>query len=327
MRFDLDDSIFAQGCPLELAALFYIGDHKHRVMFSNQDESSPAQVWLSQQSTGMAEAVRMVLDDSLEREMSDPSKVIWIVAASEIGGQRISVKQALGLMQAPLEIYVENQENDGAFLKAVMKSEQRTILQQAIDSDIVRFVHGGGGNTMKTNLQALPADPVKNSKRLALFDSDALLPNIPGSTAIRLKSICDERSIPWHCLERRAAENYLTKSQLYAWVQKPRYDSQRKAKVDAFESCMSEEQQHHFRMREGWESDEANDDYKKDKDTVDRFYESARLQAKEWSVLSKGFGRSIRDQFAFCPPLDKEVFAQGWTTEFAPFIEKILSRL
>lgn len=326
MRFDLDDSIFTQGCPIELASLFYIGEHKHRVLFANQEANSPAQVWLVQQSTRLAEAVRMVLDDSLEREMSEPSKVIWTVTAAEFGGQHISIKQALGLMQAPLEIYVENQENDGAFLKAVMKSEQRAILQQAIDSNIVRFVHGGGA-TIETNLQALPADPVTNSKRLALFDSDALLPNSPGSTAIRLKTICDERAIPWHCLERRAAENYLTKSQLYAWVQKPRYDAQRKEHVDAFGSCMSEEQQHHFRMREGWEKDQGNDDYNNAKDEVDKFYESARLHAREWTILSKGFGRTIRNQFALCPPLDREVIAQGWIAEFTPFIEKILSRL
>lgn len=324
MRFDLDDSIFDQRA-IELVGLFQIGNHKHRVVLCNPTGGA-GERWIASQSAQLAKEINLVLDHSLVEESRSPSKLIWTVAASDCNGKRISLKQALELMRAPLEIYVENKQNDGAFLKAIMKSEQREILQKAIDTNIVLFVHGGG-DTIKTNLQALPIDPVANSKRLAFFDSDALLPNIPGATANALKSICAGRFIPCHCLMRRAAENYLTKSQLYDWVQRPRYDEDRKAKVDAFGSCMNEEQRHHFRMREGWKKDESNDDYKKAKVEVDKFYKSSRLQAKEWSMLSAGFGKTIRDQFALCPPLDKEVISQGWTTEFATFIEEIFTRL
>ena len=324
MLFELDDSIFETSLATDLAKLFNVGAHPlHRVLLSNTVLGGVANRWIDRQSPEMAAEIREVLDESEKLEL-EPSAIKWLVAQNSGNRSRISLKSALELMQVPLEIHVENKSSDSGFLLAMMTSEQRAKVQRYLAEDIVHFIHGGG-STLKTNIEGLPADVVRNTKRMALFDSDSLLPGSTDGKALALQQTCQDRSISSHCLTRRAAENYLSKSQLYYWA-KDGPGRGKKAKVDAFFASMNEPQRHHFRMREGWDKDQSNSNYKDNQAAIDAFYLDATLHP-DWSRLSKGFGSSIRDIFASKAPTDKEVVTAGIAAEFSSFIAQIFARL
>jgi len=327
MKFELNDSIFL-GTPVqtELIGLFDLGAVlQHRVILLNQEREGAALAWLGQQSSELQHELNRVLDDSSVLETRYPSSVIWTVAADESAPNRVTVRQALFLMREPLRIHVENSINDRAFLLSIMRRENQEYLRECERERCLEFVHGGGAD-LHTHVTSLPVSKLENVKRLALFDSDALLPATPSAGSSRLLAACTERHINAMRLERRAAENYLTKSQLYGWVSRPRHDRRRRRLLDAFFNCMNDTQRAHFRMRTGWGDDRRNEDYISMQNDIDAFYSSAEAK-QDWALLEHGFGAAIRKLFGDVAPKERELESSGVTAEFAPFFATILSRL
>lgn len=327
MKFALDDSIFL-GTPVqtELIGLFDLGAVlQHRIMLLNQGSESAALAWIREQSLRLREEIEAVLNDSCVLETRHPSSIVWTVTATGSDANRVTVRQAQQLMRERLRIHVENSTNDRDFLFSIMRREDREHLAECERENCLEFVHGGGSD-LHTQIASLPVSKLGNAKRLALFDSDALLPAKPSAGSNRLVAACAERHIDALRLERRAAENYLTRSQLYAWVSQPRYDQKKRRLVDAFFNCMDNRQRAHFRMRTGWGDDRENDDYKRMQSDIDAFYESAAA-TPDWSLLERGFGNTIRELFGVVLPKERELEAAGITAEFSSFFAGILSRL
>jgi hypothetical protein len=323
----LDDSIFLETpSQTELIGLFDPGAVlQHRVMLMNQEPASAALAWIREQSPGLQKEIMDVLDDSCVLETRHPSSIIWTVTATDSAPDGVTIRQARQLMNQPLRIHVEDSTNDRAFLFSIMRREDREHLEECERENCLEFVHGGGTG-LHTQIAALPMTESGNAKRLALFDSDALLPEKPSASSMRLMAACTERRIEALRLKRRAAENYLTKSQLYAWASTPRNDIGKRRLVDAFFGRMNHNQRAHFRMRTGWGDDRENDDYKRMQSDIDAFYESAAT-TPDWSLLERGFGKTIRSLFCVVSPREKELEASGISAEFSSFFATILSRL
>lgn len=327
MKFELDDSIFLESpSQRELIEMFNLGEVlQHRIMLLNQEPEGAALAWVREQSPRLQVEIEAVLGDSGVLETRHPSSTVWTVAATGFDGNRITLRQALQFMREPLRIHVENSANDRSFLLSIMRREDREHLQECERNNCLEFVHGGGSD-LYTQIACLPVSRLENVKRLAMFDSDALLPGKPSAGSDRLMSACVERHISVLRLQRRAAENYLTKSQLYAWSLMPRHDASSRQIVDAFFSCMNTPQQAHFRMRTGWGDDLENGEYRRMKNEIDAFFHPAASNPA-WAVLRDGFGTGIRSLFGNVPPKEKELEAAGITAEFSSFFTTILSRL
>lgn len=175
---------------------------------------------------------------------------------------------------ATTKILVENARNDGAFVRRMLPPSWRDRLQRWEEAAWAEFENGGGLPELRKMLEGLEIPRV--SRRVAIFDSDALRPDEPSKESARAWDVCGKKAVEPLQLKRRAAENYLPVATLVAW-------SAQKERVRAFKR-LTPEQRHHYPMRDGLEKDHAPELF-------------ANLSKRDREALMAGFG-DIRGLFA-----------------------------
>ncbi len=134
----------------------------------------------------------------------------------------LSVNEAVRALGHPLTILVENQLNDGAFLRAMMPPPWSARLEDWERTGQVRFGNGGGINVLHALIEhhcdgrgsargfGLPAE-VWKLLHFIVVDHDGPKPDAPSADSKRVGSLCQERGLSqrFHRLERRCPENYL----------------------------------------------------------------------------------------------------------------------
>lgn len=161
------------------------------------------------QSQPRADAVELrVHPDGVTSVASDPP---W----------RLHATTAASLVRQPLQLYLENDEHDANFLRAVLPE-----LTQWESAKLIKMEHGGGSH-MTTTIKRVAQDRAARWRTFFLFDSDRLHPDEldrgwrePGGDGCqgwRTQRACDKNNVPRsrrHQLNRRSIENYLPPSLL-----------------------------------------------------------------------------------------------------------------
>lgn len=168
---------------------------------------------------------------------------------------RISLRDAIGLVDQPDVLWVENDRNDRRFLLSMMPAEQRAMFHAWEANGNFRFDSRGGLGELRVALEELTArgtlDPRKNR---ALFDSDGEVPGDMSRDAADMMAFCQRTNLDAHCLQRRAIENYIPQKALWGWANSGGRDgNERRDKLRAFYR-MNAGQRDHFRMKRGWEN-------------------------------------------------------------------------
>lgn len=170
---------------------------------------------------------------------------------------RITLPDAIKLVERTASLWLENGRNDRRFFLAMMPSDQRAMYLDWEDRRIIRFENGGGLGELRKTLEEI-AERGALDPRLdrALFDSDAEVPSHRSRDATLMIELCDSKQIAYHCLVRRAIENYLPHSALWSWATSARDRGTRRgrsARVEAY-ARMSPQQRQHFHLKSGWDA-------------------------------------------------------------------------
>jgi hypothetical protein len=244
------------------------------------------------------------------------------VAASdwEATPPRLTVADALLLVDTPFRVMMENGRGDRAFLLSMATPAQRQFLEYLERTDQLIFQGEGGLG----ELRAVVREHVtpKAHRRLThwvLFDSDAPAPTCPSRDATLTAELCTAVGVPFHMLERRAIENYLPKWALYLWAQSSHYEAAaRRQTLDAF-FRLSPHQRHHFHMKAGFSTNP--------KAPEGALF--ATVPDADRAILSGGVGRKVADLFATS---DKEklryhIEKDGCASELAGSLAKLIELL
>lgn len=168
---------------------------------------------------------------------------------------KITLPDAIDLVNFPATLWVENDRNDRRFLLSMMPAEQRAMFLEWETSKIFKFDSRGGLGELRVALEEFTdrgsLDPRTNR---ALFDSDGEVPGHRGDLAQLMITFCEKTHLNYHYLVRRAIENYIPRKALWSWALHTDSKTQavRRRKIEAFDR-MNEDQRHHFRMKTGWD--------------------------------------------------------------------------
>lgn len=167
---------------------------------------------------------------------------------------KVSLREAIDLADRTSALWLENGRNDRRFILSMMPPEQRATFLDWEKRRIISFESRGGLGELRVSLQELAErgllDPRTNR---ALFDSDGEVPGHRSRDAEAMIAFCESVHLAYHCLVRRAIENYLPRKALWSWTTHDlRKRSERSKKIEAF-GRMSVDQRHHFRMKAGWD--------------------------------------------------------------------------
>lgn len=246
----------ARGLPfLEVFALARAG--RHRILTAptydpgGQDALND---WLSEQSSEVAEDVRLILTSSIQAISSLPAATnkVRLVAAtvSDWQAAQLTIEDALRLLRCPLGLLLENRRSDFQFLLRLTPPTQREALRRALEEGWIEVLHGCGLEEMMAMINELVGSVnasvmsrVRLSRLWVMFDrdSDPADRTKPSPQSERFRSKCAQVGNPcswpltFHQLGRRSIENYLPEKLLRVWQAEAAgpEKTRRREKVDA----------------------------------------------------------------------------------------------
>lgn len=125
-----------------------------------------------------------------------------------------NVSDGIKFFNSPLMIILENSDNDGYFIDAILrefKTKSKTIKRFKAEN-WVRYAMGGGSDNIIHYVEAEKRHfngDIRFLKFFVLIDSDLEYPHTPNTKRRRLEDYFNQNSIPYHILEKREIENYL----------------------------------------------------------------------------------------------------------------------
>jgi hypothetical protein len=149
-------------------------------------------------------------------------------AISDWTRRRLTIGDAIDLINEPVHMVLENARTELAFIRALAGPTNGAELRARIEQPGKIFVHGGGGGEAKSWLVALTEGTPTATKwrrmlrTWVLFDQDAGDPDArtPSAAAVTLMEECEKvlamygDGLSWVCLRRRELESYVPDSGL-----------------------------------------------------------------------------------------------------------------
>lgn len=175
------------------------------------EQCPPYLAWRAARTVNERDVVDVVLRTSLQTDARETIDCVVVATASRTDWTTtppvVGPDELLGLLHAPLTILVENEVNDGAFLRAVPFGIDGDVFRKCLQTGRVRFDHAGG-SSMRGLIEQRGRDRVRAHRMWAIFDGDALVPGRPSTEAQAKVAACLTAKVRHHMLARRAIENY-----------------------------------------------------------------------------------------------------------------------
>ena len=331
----IDDSVFARpDDPLGLLAVLQMGEEaRHRIQTDpvfDPGNRGAVHAWLERQDPDIRAQVEFALTRGARADSAGALDVEIRIESIEVPNwhadpPRLPLATALEFLRRPLVIKVENQRNDGAFLKRVGLNRWREALAHSLQRGWLRIDHGGGMDEMRVNIESLGAsdnDIAECLRSWLLFDSDCREPGVSSQQSESLRQLCMASGIAHHQLERRAIENYLPLPVLFRSADRlagPARTRRRQA-TEALQG-MPPEQRHCYNMKGGFAQDRGRDGHRPLPSHFGLHAANRHLQ--------DGFGRDISILFGdeTIPFEDHWLVNDGQAGETSAIIQAILQRL
>jgi hypothetical protein len=264
VRLNLHKSIFDEKHHIELNDILSEA-YKKRISIHIEDEKS-YQNWVVQRPRLEQEKWIMLIKASANLHNSARTTCIFQIN-EDIQNSDWDAKIPIAkiddvdyLLKLPLTVALENSRNDRNFLLSLCKPSLRERLIDLEKQQCLGFVGGGGINELINNMQGKYIDhPANRHKYWVLFDGDAALPGKISETSNTLIDICKANNFDnFHCLTRRAIENYLPISdntnieELYSLFNVDNDEFHQQLKCF---SGLTKDQRYHYHMKEGLRKD------------------------------------------------------------------------
>jgi len=199
----------------------------------------------------------------------------------------ITLLDASNLILKNFEIWLENERNDGSFIRCVLSQEVRGLFDIMVNCGHLRLNGLGGIGEMKAVLrQSFQSFGFRN-KIFLICDSDAASPDERDDNAEEIVNICQNNKIHHHCLNRRAIENYVPIN--YLAEQMPPQELLHSTLGKKYQAFMNfnTHQQHFFHMKTGFKNPSCSGS---------SLYAPLDNEVKE--ILGDGFGSKLADVFS-----------------------------
>jgi hypothetical protein len=260
MRLNLHKSIFDEKHHIELNDILSEA-YKKRISIHIEDNDSYNE-WVSQRTKLEQTKWTLAIKTSANLHVAARTSCVFLIS-EDIGKPNweadipiAKVEDLDYLLKLPLTIALENGRNDRNFLLSVCKAGLRERLMELEKQQSLAFDGPGGINELINHMKGkYTSHPAKRHKFWLLFDGDSTVPTEIADTANELIELCKENKIDnYHCLTRRAIENYLPISdntnieELYSLFNED--DDEFKEQLRCF-SKLSKEQRYHYHMKNG----------------------------------------------------------------------------
>ena len=249
-------------------------DHKDSSAFEKT-------TWISERGAKGNEILEL-FKKSIEREAWDSGlHNRWVsVTSLPLNEDELKPEAAAKLAEQPLCILVENQLNDGKFIRRIL-DEFDSDLSKLCSKSAIKFDSVGGVKQMPDLVLDKMRESSSRPRLIAIADSDRRSRSDQESSAARdLRQVCGEHGVSCWILAKRSAENYLPSGLLR---QLNPNDQGHADRVDAWET-LSDDQKDFYNMKGGFKRD------KLPKDHDDRKYPLFQgVSDADYKVLFYGF--------------------------------------
>ncbi len=309
MKVTLLDAVF-EHCPDDAALIEVLqtGFEGRHIVVSSSDISTPlVQGWFNRQSEQIQDSSRLAIEDGLLRDAAENMRLEVHIddrrsTDDDWSIMFLSLESARQLLRRPFNVWFENDLNDGQFLLSTARQEVRNRLVEWKEKGWIQFQNAGGIGSIPGRSTALSDRQVMRT--VFIFDSDARLPGITSTPAKDAIDACNAKGVPWHCLERRAIENYIPREALTAWAlgTTPNVAEVRRRKqaVRAF-SRLSALQRCHFNLKRGFDGDSKSSATTWSAEDLDQFW--AGVSDDDRTKLSNGIESGIAQEIFGAGPV------------------------
>lgn len=286
-------------------------------------------VWLEHRDAVLRDVYRRAERDSQSRQGRAPSDVeVWVVDETTSDWKamppRLCLRDVIEVLGIPLEVLVEDETSDGAFLDAAVPPPLRSAWMAARRARRVGFVSLGGVGQVKRRLEGERGRVPRSMRTMVLVDSDAPRPwldphepperswkHLPEENRGAARAAASRR-IPVHVLERRMAENYIPPPTVLAWA-KSLSSTERKLKLPHAEHLqrLPPECRRHHHLKKGIRQGERAN--------------YGELTAEAEAALTTSLGSSAWEAFSLASEVDLR--EDGVHTELIPLFRRILGTL
>lgn len=202
----------------------------------------------------------------------------------------LSLANALAVLNEPVGILLENKATDWAFLRKIMRQQDRETLDRAIDKRWAEPLHGGG-NDLQKNLESRLAKAVQGLRTFVMFDSDRLHPDEwdedwdQGDCQALVWERIAKANMPlrYWVLRRRFIESYMPRTELEVVASEEM--------VDAF-FRLSQAGRWYYNMKLGFKKDDNRQDSARRKEL------SKAANENDWNILASGFGKDLATRYS-----------------------------
>ncbi|AMN76872.1 hypothetical protein [Pseudomonas azotoformans] len=251
----------------EIALSLFIRRYEDGRIFLEFDDVRAAEDWIATLSRPFKERWAAIVKHSVQlgarfnlNKMYPAGLIIKVdeVRSSVWKGEVIvTIEDALYLIDQSIKLALENSRNDLFFLKTLLPAKQRDSIDVLIGRGHLEVL-GGGNGELKKVLELKAEDNPFRILSWTLFDSDATEPGEIKKATQALIDVCEKYSLVYHCLSRRAIENYIDRD-VYLLAHDGRLNDNAKMVYSLSESQIS-----HFNMKEGLSDTEKRSSLYKD---------------------------------------------------------------
>jgi hypothetical protein len=298
MKVTLEASLFesARGNALDLLALLQLGFEGRHLMTTDPLDDPRVSEWLAARAQDESLECRLALEAGVRVQLRTPSAFSVRIQTGAFPPRVerreliLSLSEALEFLRSPFQVLLEDKLHDREFILAIAKPEWRERLLEMERKKWLHFEHGGGLSRMPETVRKARQSPVTRLCLWVLFDSDSLAPGKPSEPVRKFMGICGA-DIAFHCLERRAVENYLPLMALEHWASYDSGSHEHTRTFRAFKS-MTPSCRAHYNLKHGFHGDSRRDDHA----NVGTLYDDLPPQTRQ--ALDHGFGPTIASLFA-----------------------------
>jgi hypothetical protein len=279
MNVNLEEELFTSNAVDEATILQLIWtafEGRHRVF--PMIEPNGLDDWLSRHSSRVVDTCRFCIDESFVAASQGfcDQNVCVRPGPDDWSSLKLSPESAHAFLQSPIEVWFENDLNDSSFLLSCVADGLSKKLREFEDKRWIQFQNAGGIGSMPLRINGIAEN--RRHSTIFIFDSDSRLPGVCSKQAQAVIEACDESHVQYHCLSRRAIENYIPTRTLKTWAYSPRFrgwqSRVRKQSVMAFGS-ITEEQRCFFNLKSGFDGDFPGNtvgEWRSRKDEIDRLF-------------------------------------------------------
>src|ERR1035441_4919692 len=225
MKVILEASLFepAGAYALEMLTLLHLGFEGRHLMTTDPLEDARVTLWLAARGDNESRTCQLAFETGLREQSRTQSAFSVRVQAGvfppRVGRRELilSLPDALVFLRSAFRVLLEDSSRDREFVLAIAKPEWRNRLLEMETRGWLRFEHGGGLARMPETVRSAQQSPLSRLCLWVLLDSDSLAPDKPSDAVRSFMRLCGE-AIAFHCLERRAVENYLPLLALDHWA-------------------------------------------------------------------------------------------------------------